>query len=323
MAPKISILIPVYNAEKYVSKCLDSLLKQTFTDFEIICLNDGSSDNSFDVCQLFARQDKRIRALTQKNAGVARTRNRLVDEAQAQYIAFVDADDWVEPTYVEKLYQKAQETGADITKCFFKEFDTVSQKFTPPQCSSFFYSAPKGNVADKVKHGYYDSVVWGKLWRIDFLRENNLRFLEGHVAEDVAWVSLGFGFANQIVLVEEELYIYRKGVAGAITSNQINVTFDKLRNVVFLGEELKKRNLLDKEIISFLLKILVWNMCNLRKLPKQIQQAHADALCHEIETIKNWIPSVGFWKRIRFNLWVFLAGDPPSRRFYFWSKIFR
>ena len=89
MSPKISVLVPVYNAEQYLSNCLNSILQQTFQDFEVVCLNDGSLDKSFGILEEFAQKDKRVRVLSQKNSGVANTRNRLLDEAKAAYIAFV------------------------------------------------------------------------------------------------------------------------------------------------------------------------------------------------------------------------------------------
>ena len=322
MSPKISVLVPVYNAEQYLSNCLNSILQQTFQDFEVVCLNDGSLDKSFGILEEFAQKDKRVRVLSQKNSGVANTRNRLLDEAKAAYIAFVDADDWVEPTYLEKLYQKAQESGADVTKCFFKEIDAVSQKISQAKKYSFSSSALE-KIADKVKHGYEDPVVWGKLWRTDFLRQNALRFLPGYVAEDLAWVSLGFVQANKIVLLEEDLYVYRKGVEGAITSNETNMILGKLRNILFIKEELEKRKQLDAEGSLFLLKLLVWHICNLRKIPKQKQKENETLFFRGIEAVNNLFSHVCWKKRMRFGLWSFLAGGRPSRRFYFWSKVFR
>ena len=108
MKVQISVLIPVYNAEIYITRCLKSLSEQTFTDFEIICINDGSKDNSLSILQNYAKQEPRLRVFTQENAGVAATRNRLLETAQGKYIAFVDADDWVEKSYLEKLYQAAE-----------------------------------------------------------------------------------------------------------------------------------------------------------------------------------------------------------------------
>ncbi len=323
MPPKISVLIPVYNAGKYLPNCLESILSQTLQDFEVLCLNDGSTDASLSVLEAFSKADARIRLINQENAGVAQARNRLLDEATGKYIAWVDADDWVEPVYLEKLYRVVQETDADVSKCLFKEFDTISQTFQAARCSSFFRSVPGNSVADKLKHGYYDSVVWGKLWRAEFLRAQSLKFLPGHVAEDVAWVSLGFAHANKIVLVAQELYVYRKGVSGAITSNSANMAFGKLRNIFFLGEELDNRNLLEGEISSFLLKLILWNMCNLRKMPKGEQNKNASMFSFGIGVVKKLVPHIGFWARLRFRLWMFLAGRNPSLRFYFWSKVFR
>ena len=121
MTPQISVLIPVYNAERYLPQCLRSLSEQTFCDFEIIAVDDGSSDSSLKLLEDFAARDKRLRIISQKNAGVAAARNRLLKEACGKYLAFVDADDWVKKEYLYKLYAAADRSGAEITRCFFEQ----------------------------------------------------------------------------------------------------------------------------------------------------------------------------------------------------------
>lgn len=106
--PAVSVLIPVYNAEKFLPACLRSLQEQTFTDFEVLCINDGSKDQSQKILEQFAAGNARFRFINQPNAGVGATRNRLLQEAYGTFIAFVDADDWVAPTYLEDLYTAAQ-----------------------------------------------------------------------------------------------------------------------------------------------------------------------------------------------------------------------
>ena len=115
--PEISVIIPCYNVEKYLAECLDSVLGQSFEDFEAICVNDGSSDKTADILAQYAAKDKRIRVITQENKGVVFSRNRAIREAKGKYIFPLDGDDMIEPSCLEKLYQVIQEGKGDIISC--------------------------------------------------------------------------------------------------------------------------------------------------------------------------------------------------------------
>ena len=112
--PKISVIIPVYNAEKHLEKCINSVLAQTFTDFECILINDGSLDNSGKICDYYVKNDKRIKVIHKKNTGPAEARHFGINIAEAELLHFIDSDDWIFPFTLELLYKKQQETGADI-----------------------------------------------------------------------------------------------------------------------------------------------------------------------------------------------------------------
>ena len=111
---KISIIVPVYNVEKYLTKCLQSLVNQTFRDIEIICVNDGSADNSLAVLNDFACSDSRVKVITQDNSGVSSARNRGITESTAQYLMFLDGDDYYTPHACELAYEKIEAIGADV-----------------------------------------------------------------------------------------------------------------------------------------------------------------------------------------------------------------
>ena len=110
----ISIIVPVYNAEKYLQKCLDSILEQTYQNLEIIIVNDGSTDNSGQICHEYEQKDSRIIYMEKENGGVSDTRNTGLDRMTGSYVTFVDSDDWLEPNYVQFLYEKLIEHQADI-----------------------------------------------------------------------------------------------------------------------------------------------------------------------------------------------------------------
>lgn len=133
-SPKISIIIPVYKAEKYIHKCMDSLLKQTFKDYEILLIDDGSPDNSGNICDAYAKNDKRIRVIHKENGGVSSARQCGIDNAKGEYTIHVDPDDWVEKTMLAELYHKATEDNAEMVICdFIKYYSPSRQEYIKQQ----------------------------------------------------------------------------------------------------------------------------------------------------------------------------------------------
>ena len=126
--PKVSIIVPVYNVEKYLSKCLDSIVNQTLKDIEIICINDGSVDNSQSVLEAYAKKDTRIKVINQENLGLSCARNKGIDIAQGEYIGFVDSDDWIDLEFYEELYNNAINTQSDIAASSILRKRLITQK---------------------------------------------------------------------------------------------------------------------------------------------------------------------------------------------------
>lgn len=127
--PKTSIIVPVYKAEKYLHKCVDSILAQSFTDFEVLLIDDGSPDKSGEICDEYAKKDSRVRVIHKENGGVSNARQCGIDNAQGEYTIHVDPDDWVEPTMLEVLYHKAKEEDADMVICDFFIESKDGQKY--------------------------------------------------------------------------------------------------------------------------------------------------------------------------------------------------
>lgn len=179
--PKISVIVPVYKAEAYLHRCVDSLLAQTFQDFEVLLIDDGSPDRSGEICDEYARQDSRIRVFHKENGGVSSARQYGMDHAQGEYTIHADPDDWVEPTMLEELYQKAKEEDADMVICdFYYEYEDkrVLKKQKPSSLNheavlrSFFYGV----------HGN----SWSKLVRRECFIKYNIKYpLELSYCEDL------------------------------------------------------------------------------------------------------------------------------------------
>lgn len=130
--PRISVLMPAYNVEKYIAASLDSLLQQTYRDFEIVVVNDGSTDQTGSILESYRKRDPRVREIHQENQGISVTRNRMLELAEGDYITFIDSDDTVKPEYLEKLYETALEKDADMVFCPYYGF--LEEKGTFVRC---------------------------------------------------------------------------------------------------------------------------------------------------------------------------------------------
>lgn len=215
MTPKISVVIPVYNAEPFLRQCLDSVVGQSFRDIEIICVDDGSTDASSEILREYQKQDPRIVVLTQKNqyAGVAR--NKGMDIAQGKYIVFWDADDYFDPNALAVLYDRAEETQADVVICESRVFDqenlqeldyngTVNGPFIPEDMDVFSWREVGQNVF------LFSAWSWDKLYNLAFLQRNGLKFETFRCSEDIVLVYGALILAEKIAYIEERLVTYRK-----------------------------------------------------------------------------------------------------------------
>ena len=220
MAPQISVIIPVYNAEKTLKDCLDSVLGQSFRDMEIICVNDGSTDDSPRILSEYAAADGRVRAITKANGGAGSARNRGIDEAHGEYLAFIDADDFWKPKLLEKVLAAAEKHHADLCYYSCEQYDETTGK-----TSGFPHSAwyPKAEVfsGKDAAATIFQMTAPGPVFRIyrrDFLNQHELRFLDQHIAEDMYLTYLAAAFAERICHVDQVYAYFRRGTGDNLSS---------------------------------------------------------------------------------------------------------
>ncbi len=179
---KISIIVPVYNTEKFLEKCLNSLIKQTLKDIEIICINDGSIDNSLQILRKFANKDKRIQIINQTNSGLSIARNAGINKATGEYIGFVDSDDWVDLNFFEKLYVSAKKYNADIAVGGIKRVRSYKWKYhLKIKKEAFTKDKDKKFVLCDVPEKCY---VWNKIYKLSELQKQNINFEPNVYFED-------------------------------------------------------------------------------------------------------------------------------------------
>ena len=210
--PKISIIVPVYNVENYLEKCLESLINQTLIDIEIICIDDGSTDFSSEILRHYDYNVPKITVLCQQNKGQSAARNLGIRHANGEYLAFVDSDDWVDLDYFEKLYTAAKENDCDIACAGFKRCGKIKKSIRKSFKEKRIYT----DINDKVKidnlpeHNY----IWNKIYRRD---KWNFEFREGRYFEDMAiLIQILYGLGN-MVTVPDTYYNYRKNQGSTVT----------------------------------------------------------------------------------------------------------
>ena len=197
----VSVIIPVYNVERYLARCLDSVIAQTYRDIEIICVNDGSTDGSAAILDDYARRDSRIRIVTQPNGGLSAARNSGLEIFRGDWVVFVDSDDWIPPYAIETFLKAGEESGAPVV---------VSEQYAvddaPQKRAIFRWELHRPALAKLVGHRKMQSSAWNKFYRADMVR--NRRFIPGIYFEDWPFVTELFGDIDSFALVREPLYVY-------------------------------------------------------------------------------------------------------------------
>lgn len=341
---KLSIIIPVFNIEKYLSKCLESILNQPFKDFEIICVNDGSSDGSLGILQKYKQKDERVVIIDKANEGSGVARNTALAIARGEYVFFVDGDDWLEGNSISRMIAEADRLDTDILifgglSCyelpsprplgereeFVREQDelTNSGEGTKYQKQSGGYSVdklPKKYLnkifsAEEIKKDVFKfpSTAWTKLYKREFLVKNDIKFQLIKVGQDQLPFFHSMITAQRIALLPENLYCYRKNRKGAVTAVKKKKNFSPI--YVFYGVEeiLKKLDKIDDYkgifVKRYFKKATSWLGKFQDDLKADYFEEYSKLLNHvqkEYGLYKNFHPSIkdGYWM---LKLKMFLA----------------
>lgn len=209
MNPTISIIIPVYNQEKYLSRCLDSILAQTFTDFEVVCVNDHSTDNTENILKEYVKKDSRIKTFDDPGKGAADARNFGIEKASGEYVGFVDSDDFIQPQMYEFLLRAITENNCDMVACGYEETSDTESKLFEYSCRECDPSEFAGDAYNWGKDEMILSGVWSKLVKKDLLKTID-KFENYRVGEDTLFCANLWTNANKTLLVNLPLYLYFK-----------------------------------------------------------------------------------------------------------------
>ncbi len=254
--PKVSIILPVYNVAPYLRQSLDSIIAQTLTDIEIICVDDGSTDDSGKILDEYKEKDNRITVIHKRNAGTGAARNDGLKIATGECIGFVDPDDWILPNMYERLYNILQDKELDIVMFTPDVFNDQTQKhegFLYFQDSNFpKILDDKIFNKDDISPFSYPMCVWNKLYRKKLFDDNNIDFAEGLDFEDHKVIFKSLFTAKRIYFIREKLYVYRHSRQGSILSDNDTRMFDHIKIYDIVENILKETGNWEKFHLDFL-----------------------------------------------------------------------
>lgn len=243
--PLVSVIVPVYNVEQYLRKCLDSLINQSLKEIEIICVNDASPDNSIDILEEYAEKDERIVIVNlEKNLCLGGARNIGINKAKSLYVGFVDSDDFVDLNMYEKLYYAAIKENADIVNCDYYEYKGENRINRVDKYNSNIFYLPKYEM-----NKYFilrEPSAWHNLYRKELFVKNNLYFPEHTFYEDCAIMSPLFLLAEKIIKVDCPLYFYRLNNYSICRRSNDYRFYERMNGAKIFLSNMKKYNYFNK-----------------------------------------------------------------------------
>ncbi len=249
----VSIIVPVYNVEKYLNQCLGTLINQTYKNIEIIIVNDGSTDDSLQICNEYSAKDSRIKLVSKKNAGLGYARNTGLEHVTGEYLIFVDSDDYIELDMVEKLYSKVTDTKSDVCYCSLKRhynddnivnISSIYEEsiFENEQIIDNILLRMLGNKPQFNDGSYFYMSVWHAIYSIDIIKKYNIQFKSEreYLSEDIFFHIDYLTKARKIVCIPDCLYVYR------VNPNSLSLKKDKNRFIRILDFHSKLKEELSK-----------------------------------------------------------------------------
>lgn len=296
MTPKVSVLIPIYNASQYLRQALDSVAGQTFSDLEIICINDGSTDDSLAILQEYAKKDPRITIIDKSNSGYGDSMNQGIKAAHGEYIGILEPDDYIDTDAYERLYQLATWYRADIVKanyCLFENGQDRPNLVIPPKDTGKIINPQQDQFVFRLP-----PAIWSALYRREFLVENQLQFLPtpGASYQDIGFNIKTLALAQRVVLTDKTYLHYRVDNANSSSNStkKLNCAPEEYASIEAF---LRQHHLLDKlgpAIMSAKFGNYLWN---LRRLPAPAAREFYQTMLAEFRMAK----AQGLLKRSKFT----------------------
>ncbi len=289
MTEKISIIVPVYNAEQYLVRCLDSILSQSFENFELILIDDGSLDHSGDICDNYAEKESRIKVIHQQNAGVSVARNTALDIMTGQYVVFCDSDDYWEQDWLKALYAAINDSQYDMVSADYKIVDDRNNIFKKKENKEGLYQFQKeiqlvDYIISDILSGHSGWEIWTRIFKAAIIRQNHIRFCESchNFAEDMGFVLEYLMYCTSVKHIKKDGYCYVKRESSMMQCSVNEIKFDSLNEVSLqVGKRYSDRKALRRQfpIIHFMIMY--------DQYTKVLDPVEYDLLENELKKIRN------------------------------------
>lgn len=309
----ISVIVPVYNIADYIGDCIESILAQTYRDLEIILVDDGSTDESGEICERYAKKDERIRVIHKENGGASTARNKGINEATGEYLFFVDGDDLIHPSCIQSLLTVLEETGSDIVQC--KTYAFLNVSILPPQMPKRVIHICTGReMCEHYLLGTYGSdttVVWNKLYRRQVFQ--TIRFPEGIIYEDDAIIGQIYWYAEKIALTNEPLAYYRSKRVNSVMHSE-----DRRWDDMIMAEHLRAdffHSIGEKDLYEQSLYLLCNSYTRIRACRGEVKDTEKLIADHKAYVKQVWKSNLSISKRMLCMIGV----NTPGLWHYLWK----
>ncbi len=289
----ISVIVPVYNAEKFLKRCLQSIINQTIDDFEVVLVNDGSTDSSLKIAIDFSKKDSRIRVINKENEGVSKTRNRGIEESKGKYICFIDSDDYVNPNFLEDLYSSINGEKDALGVCLFSNiYEGNHLKKSKIGIKGNLTISRNEYLIHMSKHLYsvYYGALWNKIYISKKIKDNCIRFDENiSFAEDFIFNLEYLENVNKIVLIDKNNYYYNQENDNSLTrANDVNYLWEMAKiRFPYCVKQYKRMNMYEicekdidsaiaTELIGPTYSIVKENYRGFNQAKKQLKRLYAE-----------------------------------------------
>lgn len=250
---QVSVIVPVFNSEKYLDKCINSILDQSYKDFELILVNDGSTDSSYDICKKYESLDARVMVIDKNNGGAAQARNIAIQKSNGKYLAFVDSDDYIDANFIKILVKEIESSNADICACsYYSVYDKqMIQRANKPTFKEFNNLEAVRDLL--IENSSLETILCNKLFKKQLFSDNNLKLIEGEIYEDTRLLYKLAYYSQKTIFINKPLYYYLQR-DGSVMNHGVKLKNLKLQTIITeeAGDWLsQKTNKLDLEIQAY------------------------------------------------------------------------
>jgi len=305
----VSVIVPIYNVETYLKECIDSIINQTYRKFELILVDDGSTDNCGEICDEYAKQYKYIKVIHKRNEGLSSARNIGIENALGDYYCFIDSDDFIHPEYLSTLTELAVKYNADLVCCRYVKGYECRWNDNEPEKLTFYN---EGEIIDNI---YIDdsvkTVAWNKLYKKDFFVKYGLRYPKYKIHEDMFLSPQILYYAKCMVITSKSLYFYRVRKDSIIMSDFSLRKLDLLEAVEFrlkFFKQIHKNKLYYLELESYIRKLIHFYSI-MSKEDKVLYKEQLNIIRRKYKLLRKkylWDPNLNFRSKVRLVMFIIL-----------------